>query len=146
LKNDVFITIDPGKNGGIAWRNLDETSAVPMPESVHELSGILCGLIVFAANADCVLERVHSMPHDGGRAAFSFGENYGQIQGVLAALKVPYRFVTPQQWQKKVGALPKEKPERKNALKAFAQQRFPHLKVTLKTADALAMLAVEDGV
>ena len=84
------------------------------------------------------------MPHDGSAAAFAFGENVGEIRGVLAALGIPYRYVTPQQWQKKVGALPKDKKERKNALKSFAQERYPHLKVTLKTSDALALLAVED--
>lgn len=141
--NEVFIAIDPGKNGGVAWCDAHEAFAVPMPENPHELAELLRGLTVLAEHTDCVLERVHAMPRDGGSSAFAFGENYGRIQGVLAALKIPYRFVTPQAWQKKVGALPKDKKERKNALKAFAQQRYPHLQVTLKTSDALAMLAVE---
>lgn len=145
MKNEIFIAIDPGKNGGIAWRNeFGEVSAVSMPENVHELAKLLEGLAFLASSMDCVLERVHSMPRDGVRAAFAFGENFGQIQGVLAATEIPYYLVTPQTWQKKVGALPDEKSKRKAALKAFAQRRFPHLKVTLKTSDALAMLAVED--
>lgn len=153
--NEVRIAIDPGKNGGIAWIEQGCISplgpaggadAAPMPSSVHELVSLLQGIALVADSADCVVERVHAMPGDGGSSAFAFGENFGQIQGVLAALRIPYRFVTPQQWQKKVGALPKDKPERKRALKAFALQRFPHLekKVTLKTADALAILAVEN--
>jgi hypothetical protein len=148
--NDIFIAIDPGKNGGIAWAVGGKTNCIAMPESVHELVGVLRGIMALSmGDIDCVLERVHAMPTDGGRAAFSFGENYGQIQGVLATLAIPYRFTTPQQWQAKVGGLPKgadKKKERKDALKAYALQRFPHLgkKVTLKTSDALAMLAVED--
>lgn len=145
--NDIFIAIDPGKNGGVAWAVGGKANCIAMPESVHELVGVLRGIMALSmGDIDCVLERVHAMPTDGGRAAFSFGENYGQIQGVLATLAIPYRFTTPQQWQKKVGALPKEKAERKRALKAFALQRYPQLdkKITLKTSDALAMLAVED--
>lgn len=144
--NDVFIAIDPGKNGGVAWRAYDTTDAVAMPESPHELARLLRGITLIANSVDCVLERVHAMPRDGGVSAFSFGENFGQIQGVLAALCLPYRFANPQAWQKKVGALPKDKAERKRAIKAFVQQRYPHLekKITLKTSDALAMLAVED--
>ena len=147
--NDIFIAIDPGANGGIAWRSIDEVCCAPMPDNVHELVGLLQGIALLADRVDCVLECVHAMPRDGGRAAFSFGENYGQIQGVLASLRIPYRLITPQKWQAKVGGLPKgadKKKERKDALKAYALQRFPHLgkKVTLKTSDALAMLAVED--
>lgn len=145
----IFIAIDPGASGGIAWRVDDDVQCVPMPDNVHELYGLLYGIVLLPDSIDCVLESVHAMPRDSGRAAFSFGENYGQIQGVLAALKIPYRFVTPQKWQSKIGGLPKgadKKKERKAALKAYALQRFPHLgkKVTLKTSDALAMLAVED--
>lgn len=142
----TFIAIDPGKNGGLAWRTAGEIQCVAMPETVHELWDILHRLAGVGTGIDCVLERVHAMPRDGGSSAFAFGENYGKIQGVLASCGIPYRFVTPQKWQSKVGALPKDKAERKRAIKAFAQQRFPELakQITLKTSDALAMLAVED--
>lgn len=143
----ICIAIDPGKNGGIAAITGAPSSAraFVMPSTVHDLALLLMDLAAadLLGDVQVVVERVHAMPTDGGVSAFSFGENFGMIQGVLAALLIPYRFVTPQQWQKKVGALPKDRAERKRALKAFAQQRFPRLNVTLKTADALAMLAVE---
>lgn len=147
MENEVFIAIDPGKNGGIAWRDADrKVWAIAMPDTVHDLVDALRGICVRfpCVFMECVVERVHAMPCDGSASAFAFGENFGALQGVLAALGIPYRFVTPQAWQKKVGALPREKKERKNALKAFAQQRHPHIQVTLKTSDALAMLTVED--
>ena len=140
-----IICIDPGKNGGVAFRSpAGEVHAVAMPETVHDLADLLFYELTFPLESvEAVVERVHSMPSDAASAAFAFGENFGAVQGVLASLRIPYRFVNPHQWQKKVGTLPKDKPERKRALKAFAQQRYPHIKVTLKTADALAMLAVE---
>lgn len=144
-----LICIDPGKNGGIAVSDATgKTAAYPMPDTVHDLKDLLNRLLILNScdpltRCEVIIERVHSMPTDAASAAFAFGENFGMIQGVLAAIGASYRFVQPHAWQKKVGALPKNKPERKRALKAFAQQRYPHLAVTLKTADALAMLAVE---
>ena len=146
MDNDVFIAIDPGKNGGIAWRDENGVWAIDMPGTARDLVDALRGICVQfpCVFMECVIERVHAMPRDGSASAFAFGENFGMLQGVLAALGIPYRFVTPQTWQRKVGALPKEKKDRKNAIKEFAQQRHPRLKITLKTADALAILTVED--
>lgn len=139
----ILIAIDPGKNGGLAYQRSGEPLQVAsMPDTAHDLARLLTYIVGPFAESDCVVERVHSMPHDSGRAAFSFGENFGMIQGALAALGIPYRFVTPQQWQRKIGALPADKPGRKRAIKAWVQQRNPNLKITLKTADAAAMLSV----
>lgn len=142
--NDILIAIDPGKNGGLAWRTSAGVHIEPMPATVHDLVILISRIVGPFGAGDCIIERVHSMPHDSGKAAFSFGENFGMIQGVLASYGVSYRFVTPQQWQKKLGALPSEKADRKRAIRALMQQRYPQLikKITLKTADALAMLDV----
>jgi len=93
------------------------------------------------AEIRAVLERVHSMPAQGVSSTFKLGANYGYWRGVLQGLRIPFREVTPQKWQRAVlvpGKL--QGPERKRALKQVAQERFPQLKVTLKTADALLML------
>jgi hypothetical protein len=42
---------------------------------------------------------------------------------------------------KVLGAWPKDIHERKLAIREWAARRYPHLRVTLATADALAMLA-----
>lgn len=137
---DTTITIDPGKNGGVAYKQGSAgVQIAAMPETVHDFVDLIYHIVGPFALAECVIERVHSMPHDSGRSAFSFGENFGMIQGVLAALGVSYRFITPQQWQKKLGALPADKAQRKRAIREVMQQRYPNLKVSLKTADALAM-------
>jgi hypothetical protein len=41
---------------------------------------------------------------------------------------------------KALGAWPTEKQDRKRAIREEMQRRYPHLAVTLKTADALALL------
>lgn len=146
MNENLVIAIDPGKNGGIAWRTTNGPVFVePMPATVHDLVILISRIVGPFGAGDCIIERVHSMPHDSGKAAFSFGENFGMIQGVLASFGVAYRFVTPQQWQKKLGALPADKADRKRAIREMMQQRHPYLlkKLTLKTADALAMLDVQ---
>ena len=86
-----------------------------------------------------VIESVHSFPGQGVASTFKFGMNYGQWLGILAGNKIPYTQVTPQMWQKHFGSMPKEKKDRKNHLKHLSQQRYPHTKVTLKTADAILL-------
>ena len=41
---------------------------------------------------------------------------------------------------KALGPFPKDKKERKNAIKEKMARLYPHLSVTLKTADALGIL------
>jgi crossover junction endodeoxyribonuclease RuvC len=45
------------------------------------------------------VEEVSSMPTDGGIQGFAFGRNFGQIEGILAALDVPYTLVRPKEWK-----------------------------------------------
>jgi hypothetical protein len=104
-----------------------------------------------------------------GSRMFTFGRGFGFLLGVLQTLGYRVELVKPQKWQKALGlgnsgkvkpdlskcATELEKSEEKkrvkklnaaakvewkNKLKAEAQRRFPHLKVTLETADALLLL------
>jgi hypothetical protein len=81
------------------------------------------------------------MPHDGRSSLFKFGTNYGKWLGILASYKVPTTLVSPQKWMKywkdKLNIeLPKDKPERKRALKEIASH-YTDKKVTLYNADAI---------
>lgn len=49
------------------------------------------------------LEQVASRPGEGAVGAFSFGRGFGQIEGILAALNIPYTLVTPAKWKKSFG-------------------------------------------
>jgi len=74
---------------------------------------------------------------------FRFGRSTGVIIGALCALRIPFREIPPQAWQKNAGtgtALKLNRTQWKRKLKEIAQQRYPSLKVTLSTADALLML------
>jgi hypothetical protein len=68
-------------------------------------------------------------------------ENYGICIGIALALGFRLERVDPHTWQKGLGIGTARncgsKPEWKRKLKGKAQELFPHLEVTLATADAL---------
>lgn len=87
------------------------------------------------------LEQVGSMPGQGVASSFKFGVAYGQLQGMLTALRIPFTLVRPQSWQKGLGLPPKSKTgptKHKQALKQIAQQRHPEIeRMTNDLADAV---------
>jgi len=138
-----IIAIDPGCNGGIATRSDNLVECYPMPATVNDLVDLLRGL---SANGftTCYLEQVVGfIPMAGAGAMFTFGQSFGQIQGVLAALNFRVIEVRPAAWQKEL-SLGKKKDYPgtawKNHLKSNAQKLYPLCSVTLKTADALLIL------
>jgi hypothetical protein len=149
----IYIGIDPGKSGGIAWNfqpvsGRERTHAVvKMPETPADIWGQLEQL---ASADDCcaVIEHVHAGFFGGGErkmgvtSAFKFGETFGILRACLIGNKIAFEEVSPTKWQRAVGVAPRGKktqPEHKRALKALAQERFPHAKVTLSTCDALLL-------
>lgn len=167
----LVIAIDPGASGGVAWHDgrahVEPMPATDM-DVRDRIRGILQAGASAGVEV-CHIEKVGGYiggAGSPGSAMFGFGFGAGFIHGVLAAYEVPVLEVTPQRWQKALGlgtrmhARPEKgvtytkeqllairaqdarlKAEWKNKLKAEAQRRFPGLSVTLKTSDALLILA-----
>ena len=135
------IGIDPGKGGGIAVITNETVALHNCPTTVKDMA-LLIGIClndVAAYRTRVFLEKVWAFPTDGRAGSFTFGENYGQWQGILASHELNPVLITPKTWQShfeiKKG-LPKN--VRKNILKQMAIERCPDTKkITLKTADAL---------
>jgi hypothetical protein len=72
---------------------------------------------------------------------FAFGQNYGQILGVLAALEIPVTLVRPQKWQAAMSlgnsTAHANKSKWKSHLATRAKQLYPKTKINLATADAV---------
>ena len=139
------IGIDPGKGGGIAIITEETVEIHNCPRTVNSMAHLIgmCLTNVAAYRTRVFLEKVWSFPTDGRAGSFTFGCNYGQWQGILAAHELKPTLVTPKEWQSyfeiKKG-LPKN--VRKKALKQMAIDRCPYIKrVTLKTCDAI-MIAI----
>lgn len=136
----MVIGIDPGKNGGIALMNdaYVVVSVVKMPETCVDLRDTIEDFKLQGADV-CYIEQVHSMPRDGSKSAFSFGQNFGRLQQVLADCRLRTIEVTPSVWQKYFGLTRKkdDTADHKKIIKARAQQLFPSTKVTNYNQDAL---------
>lgn len=144
-----FLGIDPGINGGIALIQTSGDDIIAVNSRSCPVTDAECAEVVTAlafTTPLVMIERVHSMPRDGVKSAFTFGGNDGMWRGIMAALHIPYQRVEPKRWQAAVasamgmGPIPKEKKERKHYFKAGAE-RFGLHKVTLKTADAIMIAA-----
>ena len=143
-----IIAIDPGASGGIAWRDNDGVVDVePMPEGMTAQIDFLRSLIASLPNADAVIEKVGTyMPGNSGPASCTFARHCGHLEAALYALGCPAKAVLPRTWMQTMGSLPKDKADRKRAIKEEMQRRYPALSVTLKTADALGLLVYHIGV
>jgi len=116
----VYIGIDPGKSGAMALI-LDNGSV----EAYSFGEGIYRDVLEHVSNSggcSAVVERVNAMPKQGVTSMFSFGVNFGYIQGVLAAFHVPFELVTPAKWKKEFGVT-----KDKNTSIAVAQRLFPQV-------------------
>ena len=98
----IYIGVDPGKNGGIAFIDIRHEFVTPLVKtycySDEELISLCSDFKDF--RVVCFLEQVHAMPKQGVSSTFNFGMNFGFIQGVLKAYAIPYELVTPQKWKK----------------------------------------------
>ena len=137
-----YIGIDPGKGGGIAVIAKDGVEVKKFPESIHDMS-LMFALMVGNTPADQVLvmlEKVWARPHDGRSSVFTFAQNYGRWECIIATHEITPHYVTPQVWMKAIGCPPKLKKQvRKNYLKQLSKEKYPEIakKLTLKTADAM---------
>lgn len=140
----IYIGIDPGKKGGIAWIQDGKPCAEKMPSTLKDLWDLIES-IVFGITKDdrqtqckAVLEYVASSPQQGVVSAFTFGNGYGHLEMALTAAGVPFERVTPGIWQKAMKCLTGGE---KNISKAKAQELFPSIKITHSIADALLIAA-----
>ena len=162
----MIIAIDPGAGGGIAYCNSKgDTSTAKMPDTLRDIWDMLSFLTAaFAGRSEIgsvvYIEKVGTyMPGNSGPSAATFAMHVGALQMALIALKVRHLYIAPKAWmdafigKQSYPSIPKEMPdkerkrilaarktERKNKIKAKAQQLFPDQKVTLATADALGIL------
>tara|TARA_B100001063_G_C16674538_1_gene508309 strand:+ start:414 stop:911 length:498 start_codon:yes stop_codon:yes gene_type:complete len=117
---EVIVGIDPGVSGAICiLRNGKVTMTCDMPIMVDgtkskrqvnaaELANILINEKI-GEQDKIILESVSAMPGQGVTGMFSFGQSFGVIKGVCAALKLPLHLVRPVKWKKHFNLLNSEK-------------------------------------
>ena len=147
----TYIGIDPGKSGGICSIEDNRLRANKCPDSVQGMAELFKDILQDTSPKDVFLyiEKVWAMPHDGKSSIFTFGQNYGQWEGVIASFNIIPIHVTPSTWMKhhevEKGL---KKQERKNILKQMAQEFINSNNyisyqwkgvATLATADAIML-------
>ena len=86
-----------------------------------------------------VLEQVSAMPGQGVTSMFNFGQSFGVIKGICAAMRLPLHFVRPAKWKKYFNLLNSEK----QASRTKAIEIFPEIshklskKKDINKADAI---------
>ena len=140
---EVIAAFDPGKGGGVSWR--DSTGSV-ISAALPKVPRDLVQLIKEINPSESLIEKVGGFIGDEekstGARMFQFGYYAGAPYWTLLTLGLRVRFVPPQKWQKVLGlGNRKNHGEKwKNHLKTVASDLYPSITVTLATADSLLML------
>ena len=80
-----------------------------------------------------VVEQVNAMPGQGVTSMFNFGQTFGAIKGICAALNLPIFFVRPAKWKKYYNLINTQK----DASRTRAIEIFPYFSSQLsKKKDA----------
>jgi len=107
-----IIGIDPGLSGGIAILDDNKVKDLfDMPvmsdgkKNKRQLNSALLVKLIKdnikdLENTIMVVEQVNAMPGQGVTSMFNFGQSFGAIKGICAALGLPIFFVRPARWKK----------------------------------------------
>ena len=108
----IIIGIDPGISGAISiienkkiLEVYDTPTMIDGKKNKRQVnSAQVTNIIKERLNADkevvVVVEHVNAMPGQGVTSMFNFGQSFGVIKGICAALNLPIYFVRPTKWKK----------------------------------------------
>ena len=110
----MIIGIDPGISGSICFfedGNIIDVVEMPTMAEGKKNKKQVNGAQIFneinkrisnkdKQNVRIVIEQVSAMPGQGVTSMFNFGQTFGAIKGICAALELPIFFVRPSKWKK----------------------------------------------
>ena len=108
----IIIGVDPGISGAISIienKKILEVYDTPTMidgkknkkqiNSAH-FTNIIKERLISNKEVIVVVEQVNAMPGQGVTSMFNFGQSFGVIKGICAALSLPIYFVRPTKWKK----------------------------------------------
>lgn len=138
----IILAIDPGATGAVATRYADGGITV---ENLPKFGALRMLLLTLQRQGELrvIVENVGGyMPGNSGPAAVSFARHCGTIDGLLIAFNMTPIAVLPRVWMKWLGVPPgMEQADRKRWIAANVRERFPHMKIAQRNADAMGILA-----
>ncbi len=108
----IIIGIDPGISGAISIvENKKILEVYDTPTMIDgkknkrqinsaQLTNIIKERLNEGKEVVVVVEHVNAMPGQGVTSMFNFGQSFGVIKGICAALSLPIYFVRPTKWKK----------------------------------------------
>ncbi len=137
----LIIGIDPGITGSICFfedgKIIDVVEMPNMAEGkknkrqvngaqiYHEISKRIKNLE--KKDIKVIIEQVAAMPGQGVTSMFNFGQSFGVLKGICAAMQIPMYFVRPAKWKKYFNLINSEK----DASRTKAIEIFPHFSIQL---------------
>jgi len=132
----LIIGIDPGISGSICFfqdgKIIDVIEMPTMTEgkkNKRQVNGSqiyneISMRINRAQNQDIrvIIEQVSAMPGQGVTSMFNFGQSFGILKGMCAAMQLPMYFVRPAKWKKYFNLINSEK----DASRTRAIEIFPY--------------------
>ena len=108
----IIFGIDPGVSGAISvLENKKVLEVFEMPTMIDgkknkrqvngsQVTNIFKERLNNHKDIIVVVEHVNAMPGQGVTSMFNFGQSFGAIKGICAALNLPIYFVRPAKWKK----------------------------------------------
>ena len=156
-----IIGIDPGISGAISFFEdgkildvIDMPSMAEGKKNKRQVNGaqiyneIKKRIRIAQKGKVCVvIEQVSAMPGQGVTSMFNFGQSFGVIKGICAAMQLPMHLVRPAKWKKYFNLLKTEKEaSRTKAIEIFPQ--ISHMlskKKDVNKADAILIASFFDN-
>ena len=131
----IIIGMDPGVSGAICILTDGKiTEIYEMPTMIDgkknkkqvngaEVTNIINKELVNEKDINVVIEHVSAMPGQGVTSMFNFGQSFGVLKGICAALKLPVHFIRPVKWKKHFNLINTEK----DASRTKVIEVFPYI-------------------
>ena len=131
----IIIGIDPGVSGAICILTDGKiTEIYEMPTMIDgkknkkqvngaEVTNIINKELINEKDINVVIEHVSAMPGQGVTSMFNFGQSFGVLKGICAALKLPVHFIRPVKWKKHFNLINTEK----DASRTKVIEVFPYI-------------------
>ena len=131
----IIVGVDPGISGAICILNNGKISELyEMPTMIDgkknkrqvngaEITNIFQKELINEKNSKVIIEHVSAMPGQGVTSMFNFGQSFGVVKGICAALRLPLYFVRPVKWKKHFNLINSQK----DASRTKVIEIFPYI-------------------
>ena len=147
----IIIGIDPGISGAISIvENKKILEVYDTPTMIDgkknkrqinsaQVTNIIKERLNSGKEVVVVVEHVNAMPGQGVTSMFNFGQSFGVIKGICAALNLPIHFVRPVKWKKHFNLIKTNKDaSRTNVIEVYPEISAKlHRKKDSNRADAI---------